>query len=99
MKVSTKFRLKYLMLFTVLIIAGYLSFVIFDNPGIYIATGIFILFIGQLIILGTSSEAQCPTCKAYVFNMENNHGKYTMGYQSVILNLLSGRCSSCKSKL
>ena len=35
----------------------------------------------------------------YIFNMENNHGKYTMGYQSVILNLLSGRCSSCKSKL
>jgi hypothetical protein len=99
MKVSTIFRIKYLVLFAALIFAGYLSFVIFDNSGIYLAAGIFILFIGQLIILGTSSEAQCPTCKAYIFNMENNQGKYTMGYQSVILNLLSGRCSSCKSKL
>jgi hypothetical protein len=99
MKVSTKFRIKYLILFAVLIFAGYLSFAIFDNPGVYIAAGIFVLFIGQLIILGTSSEAQCPICKAYIFNMESNHGKYTMGYQSVILNLLSGRCSSCKSKL
>ena len=87
------------MLFAVLIFAGYLSFVLFNNPGIYIVAGIFILFIGQLIILGTSSEAQCPTCKAYLFNMENIQGKYTMGYQSAILNLLSGRCSSCKSKL
>jgi hypothetical protein len=98
MKVSTKFRIKYLVLFAALISAGYLSFVIFDNPGIFLAAGIFILFIGQLIILGTSSEAQCPTCKAYIFS-KDNQGKYTMGYQSVILNLLPGRCSSCKSKL
>ena len=99
MKVSTKFRLMYLLLFTVLIFAGYLSYVLFDNPGLYIAAAIFILFTGQLIILGTSSEARCPTCKIYIFNMENIHGKYTTGYQSVILNLLSGRCSSCQSKL
>jgi hypothetical protein len=99
MKVSTKFRLKYLALFAVLLLGGHLSLSVFGNPGVFLGVAVFVLFIGQLIILGTSSDAQCPNCRAYIFNMENKQSNYTMGYQSAIFSLLLGRCSSCKSKL
>ena len=99
MKISTKFRLKYLLLLSSLLLVGGLSLFVFNNPGIYLAIGLAILLFGQLIILGTSSTIQCPSCKKYVFNMEGEANKNTIGYQSVILSLLAGKCSSCEAKL
>ena len=98
MRISTKFRLKYLTLFIALASVGYVSF-LFENGGLFMAVGIFIIFFGQLIILGTSSAAKCPTCGTFIFNTESKNSKLSIGYQTPIFQLLFGRCSSCKSKL
>ena len=98
MKISTKFRLKYLVLFTALAPVGYVAFS-YENGGLFLAAGLFIIFFGQLMIMGTSSTEKCPTCGNYIFNTESKSNKLSISYQNAFFQLLLGRCGSCNSKL
>lgn len=99
MKISTKFRLDYLVLFLVLGSAGLLSVYVFDNAILIMVLGLPILLFGQLIIFARMSSAVCPSCGKNIMNGNTENSKYSLGYQIFILKTLFGRCNVCNSKL
>jgi hypothetical protein len=93
MRISTVTRLQYVGLATMLISTG----VIFGDIGWI--TGVFLLFIGQVAIFYNLSSKACPSCGNNILSMSPKQQKYSMSYQSALLNVIAGRCSICKSRL
>ena len=99
MKISTKFRLKYLTLFLALGISALLSIYVIENEIFFLVLGVPILLFGQLAIFASTSEEKCPTCGVNIFNGNDENPKYPTGFQNILFNTLCGKCGSCKSKL
>lgn len=70
---------------------------IFGDMGLIV--GVFLLFTGQVAIFYTLSSKTCPSCGNNILSMSPKQQKYSMSYQSALLNVIAGRCSICKSRL
>lgn len=93
MKISTEIRLQYLGLAIILITAGF----VFGNIGLIL--GMLILFIGQILIFYAMSSKTCPTCGSSLLSASPEQQKFSTGYQSALINIITGRCSVCKARL
>ncbi len=99
MKISTKFRIKYLALFLALGGSAIFSIHVVENEVLILVLAIPIMLFGQIAIFASTSDEKCPVCGKNIFNGNSDNEKYPTGFQNVIFNTLFGKCSSCKSKL
>lgn len=93
MRISTNVRIRFAVLLAVILAL----LIVFKAVGF--AISVFALVIGIVFIYMYISSLKCPVCGNSLFNMADPHNRKSIGYKSVILSLLAGRCSACKSKL
>ena len=99
MKISTKFRIKYLALFLALGSSALFSIQVVESEVLILVLCIPIMLFGQIAIFASTSEEACPVCGKNIFNGNSESSEHVSGLQTIILNTLLGKCGSCKSKL
>ena len=92
MKISTNVRIRFAALLAVILAL----LIVFKAIGF--AVSIFTLIIGIVLIYLYISRQKCPVCGNNLLYKNDAPNRQSASHLSAIIALVSGRCSTCKSK-